>query len=164
MASQKASQRPWALDRHPEQLIPSWMILPGCLRMQASVAVTSPYLRVICSEKKARNAFLKWKLGFSWLTLGQDHFTVEGCPSEEGDWSLSSCCRGEWMIRRVWLLLPGLYEQPKQCPCDEHAWVTQVLSEIWGLLPPPRRKSGIPAHCWQKYSPRRHTTPSAVCV
>lgn len=163
-ASQKAPQRSWGLRRHPEQLTPSWAIFPGALGTQEGITVTLTCFGVICSETKARNAFFKWRLGFLCPILGQDHFTARGCPSAEGDWSLSSCCGGEWTGRRVWLLLPGLYEQPKQCPCDEYAWVTLVLLEIWAPLSPPRRKSGLLARCWQKYSPRRHTARATACI
>lgn len=112
-----------ALCGHPEQLTPS----QGVCTLRQESQLHCPISGSVAQKWRLEMHFFKRRLGFLCLILGQDSFTVGGSPSAKGDGSLSSCCRGEWMGRRIYLLLSSLYEQPKRCPRDGYVWVTHVF-------------------------------------
>lgn len=101
-----------------------------CSHAQARVRVTMTYFRVISSEKKVRNAFLKWRQGFSCLVLCQHSFTVRGCPSRDGNWSSFSRCGGKQKGRKVRLVLPSLNEQPRHSSCHEYVWSPHTFGNL----------------------------------
>lgn len=72
-----------------EQLMPFPASFPGCLHTRASITVTLPHFRIICSEIRLRNTFLNE----GWVLMPNSEpgpFHSWGLSEHRGEWPLSS--------------------------------------------------------------------------
>lgn len=125
--------------------------LPRLSACSATITVTLPHLRVICTGIRVKNTFyFFFKLRVLLPDFEPGPFHSWGIPSTEGGWPSSCHYREEQMDGRAWLLSPIFMKILNNA--HEGTWDTQELLETWALFPPARKRSRIPSPCWQKYS------------